>query len=122
MPPVALKRIRLAYIAASYLTFVFVTIRASTGCKEGASDVLFGAALAIFVTMACVADSAVLGHPIAFGVRLPFAITWPAALPVYVLCSRGWWGIIILLATLGILIGTAIGCAVIEVTATILMK
>jgi hypothetical protein len=122
MPPVALKRFRLAYIAASYLTFVFVMIRASTAYQQRASDFLFGTALAVFVTMACVADSAVLGRPIAFEVRLPFAITWPAALPVYMLRSRGWWGGIILLAMLGILIGTAIGCAVIGVTATRLMK
>ncbi len=122
MPRMALKRIRLAYIAASYLTFAFLMFRAPFVHQEALSDYLFATSLAVFVTMACVADSAVLGRPIAFEVRLPFAITWPAALPIYLLRSRGWWGLAILLTILGVLIGTAIACVVIGVTAEMLMK
>jgi hypothetical protein len=122
MPLTALKRVRLAYIAASYLTLVFVMVRAATMQQEAATDALFGTALAVFVTMACVTDSAVLGRPIAFEVRLPFAITWPAALPIYLLLSRGWWGVAVLLTILGLLIGTAIACAAIGVIATMIAR
>ena len=118
----ALKRIRLAYIAAAYLTLVFVILRAVVVQQEAASDFVFGTALAVFVTMPCVADSGVRGRPIAFGARLPFAITWPAALPSYLLRSRGWWGAAILLSILGLLVGTAIACAVIGVAATMFIK
>src|SRR5690242_15521817 len=99
------KRIRLAYIAASYFAFIFVMIRTMSVPQGSGSDPLFGTALAVFVTMACVADSAALGRPIAFEVRLPFAVTWPVTLPIYLLRSRGWWGVLILLTIVGSLIG-----------------
>jgi len=121
MPQMALKRIRLAYIAAAWLTFAFVIFRAFFVRQEGLSDYLFATALAVFVTMACVADAAVLGRPIAFEVRFPFAMTWPAALPIYLLRSRGWWGLAVLAAILGAVIGTAISCAIIGVAAELLM-
>jgi hypothetical protein len=87
------KSIRLAYIAAAYLAFIFLMLRAAFLPQQTASDDVVATGLAVFVTMACVADSAVLGRPIVFGARFPFAITWPVALPVYLLLSRGWWGI-----------------------------
>ena len=122
MPLMALKRIRLAYIVASYLTFVFVMFRAGFAPQEAASDILYAFALAVFVTMAGVADSAMLGRPIAFEVRFPFAITWPAALPIYLLRSRGWWGVVVVLAILGLVIGTSFVSAAFAVTATMLMR
>jgi hypothetical protein len=122
MSTISQKRIRLAYIAAAYLMFAFVVIRAPIVPQGSASDPLFSTALAVFVTMACVADSAVLKRPIAFEVRMPFAVTWPASLPIYLLRSRGWWGGAVLLALLGSLIVLSIACATIGVAATLLMK
>jgi hypothetical protein len=118
----ALKQIRLAYVVAACLTFAFVMFRAALVGQEVLSDYLFATSLAVFVTMACVADSAMLGRPIAFEVRFPFAATWPVALPIYLLRSRGWWGVAVLLTIFGAVIGTAIASAIIGVAAEMLMK
>lgn len=122
MPASALKRIRLAYIVAASLTFAFVMFRAAFVRQGALSDFLFGTSLAVFVTMACVADSALLGRPIAFEVRFPFAATWPVALPAYLLRSRGWMGFAVLLVILGAVIGTAIAFAIVGVAAELLTK
>jgi hypothetical protein len=122
MPRVAFKRIRLAYIVAAYLTFALVIFRGFLVHQEALADFLFAISLAVFVTMACVADAAVLGRPIAFEVRFPFAVTWPIALPIYLLRSRGWLGLAVLVAILGAVIGTAISCAVVGVVAELLLK
>src|SRR5262245_16601103 len=112
MSRMAHKQIRLAYIIAAWLTFASVMFRAFLVRQEGLSDSLFATALAVFVTMACVADAGVLGRPMAFEVRFPFAATWPVALPIYLLRSRGWWGLAVLVAIFGAVIGTAIFCAI----------
>jgi hypothetical protein len=122
MPRMALKRIRLAYIVAACLTFAFVMVRAALVRQETVSDFLFGTSLAVFVTMACVADSAMLGRPIAFEVRFPFAATWPVALPAYLLRSRGWWGLAVMLIIFGAVIGTAIAVGIVAVAAELLVK
>jgi len=122
MSRMAHKRIRLAYIVAAWLTFAFVMFRAFLVRQEGLSDYLFSTSFAVFVTMACVADAAVLGQPIAFEVRFPFAMTWPAALPIYLLRSRGWWGLAVLVAIFGGVIGTAIFCAIAGISAELLLK
>lgn len=107
------KHLRLAYIAASYLTVASYGFQAGLVQKETAADYLFGTCMAIFVTMACVADSAVLGRTIPFEVRLPFTVTWIASMPIYLLQSRGWWGVLYALVVLGSLFTIGFVCAAI---------
>jgi len=115
------KQIRLAYIAAIYLTLAIDCFRFGFLQKETASGYLFSTSIAIFVTMACVADSAIMGRSIPFEVRLPFTVTWIASMPIYLLRSRGWWGALYLFVFLGSLIGVGIACAVIGFIARMTM-
>ncbi len=64
---------------------------------ESAVDGLIGSTIVVLITMTCAYDAAVLGRPWALGARFPFLIFWPAALPAYVVCSRGWWGCVVML-------------------------
>ena len=118
----AQKKIRLAYIAAAGVAFLFLMIRAMSAPQGTQSDPLFATALAVFVTMACVADSAALGRPIAFEVRLPFAVMWPVTMPIYLIRARGWWGVLILLMIVASFVGAAIVFATIEVAKTLLRR
>ncbi len=90
--------------------------------RPSVTDYLFGTCLAIFVTMACVADSAVLGRAIPFEVRLPFSVTWGASMPIYLLRARGWWGALFLLVHLGLLFGIFITFVIAEGIRTVLLK
>ena len=122
MSILAQKQIRLAYIAASYLTLTCCIFRAVLVSQATASDYFVGACLAVFVTMACVADSAVQGRAIPFEVRLPFSVTWGASLPIYLLRARGWWGALFLLVHLGLLIWVIITCAIANGIRTVLLN
>ncbi len=116
------KRIRRAYIVASYLTLMFFVFRAAFVPQKAIADVIFGAILSIFVTMACVADSAVLGRAIPFEVRLPFSVTWAASMPIYLLRSRGWWGLLFLLTHVALLSTALTAVATAEVVRKLFMK
>ena len=76
---------------------------------------LFGAAVGVLVTMACVYDAAVLGCPWSLGVRLPFLVVWPVAMPLYIVRSRGWWGCLLLLIHGSVLLATIFNYGVIVV-------
>jgi hypothetical protein len=91
------KRLRTAYLVASYLAFLIALTRSMIVLKDDALNSLFAATVGVLVTMACVFDAAVLDRPWAFGVRLPFLIVWPFATPLYIIRSRGWRGCVILL-------------------------
>ncbi|MBI3866765.1 MAG: hypothetical protein HY290_33205 [Planctomycetia bacterium] len=97
MTPASNRRLRLAYLVAGYLSFLMAVVRTPFAGDNRPVDFLFGTALAVMVTMTCVFDGAVLNRPWAMGVRFPFLIVWPIALPLYIIRSRGWWGCALLL-------------------------
>ena len=96
--------------------FAIAVVRVILGDPRPTSSTdLFGATLAVLVTMTCVADSAVRGSPLVLGERLPYLIAWPIVVPLYTIATRGWWGLIVLSLHLGLLIAVLIVCAVVSV-------
>ena len=109
------KKIRTGFVVGAYLLAAMGFLRATFVDRTSEFDAVFGPILAILVTMACVADSMVLGCPIVHGARFPFMAIWPAAAPIYLLRSRGWWGLVVLFIHLGILLGVVVACAIARV-------
>lgn len=113
------KKIRLAYVASAHLLIGMEFLRAAFTTSISEFDSAFGTLLAISVTMACVADSAALGRPMVHGARFPFLVVWPLTVPVYVLRSRGWWGIAVLIMHMAILFGHVLACAITRILVAI---
>ena len=111
------KKIRTGFVVGAYLLATMGLLRATFVDRRSEFDGAFGTILAIVVTMACVADSVVIGRPIVHGARFPFMAIWPAAAPIYILRSRGWWGVVVLFIHLAILLGVLVACAIARVLA-----
>jgi hypothetical protein len=105
----------MAYLAASYGALLMVAARTVIIHGGSLTDQLFGSILAVLVTMTCVYDAAVLRRPWAYGVRLPFLIFWPLAVPLYVVRSRGWRGCAVVLIHGSVLIAILIAFGIIAV-------
>lgn len=106
------RRLRLAYLVVSYLALFMTLTHAGIGRQGGSADYLFGSALAVLITMTCAYDASVLGRPWAIGVRLPFLIVWPVAMPLYLIRSRGWRGCLMLLIHVIVLAGIVVAVAI----------
>ena len=107
------RRLRMAYLVASYLVWLMVLTRVGIVRKVVSTDYVSGSILAVLVTMTCAYDAAVLRRPWAFGARFAFLSTWPVATPLYILRSRGWWGCVVLLIHGSVLIAIVIAVAVV---------
>jgi hypothetical protein len=103
----------MAYLVAFYLAFLIAVTRSVIVLREDIIHHLFAATVGVLVTMACVFDAAVRRQPWAFGVRFPFLISWPVAMPLYIIRSRGWWGCVVLLIHVSVLIAIGISFAVV---------
>ena len=119
MSAVANRRLRLAYPAASYLALLMVVTRSLIVQNDDWILRLFATILAVLVTMACVYDAAVRRCPWAFGVRFPFLAVWPLSMPLYVVRSRGWWGCVLLLIHVSVLLAILVVYGVIVVVTQI---
>ncbi len=91
------RRIRAAYLIATY-SFVFMAVtHFAVVRRESTTDGLISSTIAVLIAMTCAYDAAVLGRSWAMGERFAFTIVWPVALPIYIVSSRGWWGCALLL-------------------------
>lgn len=109
------RHIRMAYLGASYLVLVITLTRTLVAPRDVLNDYLLGTTLAVLVTMTCVYDAAVRGRPWAFGARFPFLVVWPVATPLYVIRSRGWWGLVVLLIHFAVLFAIVFALAIVAV-------
>jgi hypothetical protein len=105
----------MAYLMASYLMLLMAMTGDLVINRGVLRDYLFGTTLALTVTMTCVYDAAVLGRPWANGARLPFLVVWPIALPAYCIRSRGWWGCVVLLIHVSLVIAIVVAISIIVV-------
>jgi len=117
MSPASNKRLRTAYLLASYLVLLFTITHTFVAQRNIANDYFYETTLAVLVTMTCAYDAAVRGRPWAFGARLPFLVVWPVATPLYIIRSRGWWGCVLLLIHLAALFAIVIALAIVAVLA-----
>src|SRR5438874_13525186 len=108
MSALSQRKVRLAYLVTAYLFFVMAVARTAVVGRETSPDFLVGTTLAFLVTMTCVADAGARGRPMPLGVRFPFMIVWPIATPVYVLRSRGWWGLLIIIIHAAVLVAALV--------------
>jgi hypothetical protein len=71
-------------------------------------ELLLMFAVPFVVTSACVVDGRIVRHPVPHGAQLGILFTWPITAPVYVLWSRGAWGMVVLLIHAAILLASLI--------------
>ena len=99
------------YIATGVWSLVGIrSFQAVTGPKI---DTWLVKTVGVLVTMTCVFDAAALGRPWAFGARLPFLIVWPFTMPLYIIRSRGWWGCVLLLIHVALLVAILVAVVVV---------
>ncbi|MGQ0636786.1 MAG: hypothetical protein ACT4QC_19415 [Planctomycetaceae bacterium] len=107
-----LKSVRLGLIAAAYLGFATICAHALLTSQRSRIDIFLALVVATFVSLACVADARILRRPLACPVRAALFFFWPIALPVYLLWSRGWWGLAIVLIHGTVGFGVVMICAI----------
>lgn len=59
--------------------------------------ILLALAMASAVTYLCIVDSRIVGRPIVQSVHWIMFVTWPVAAPIYLIYSRRWRGVALLL-------------------------
>jgi len=64
-------------------------VRSAIGGAER-TDVLISLVLCSGMALACVLDARSLGKPMSGAAQLMLFFTWPVAVPVYLVWSRGW--------------------------------
>ena len=71
------------------LLIVLAGVRAAI-CDESRVDLLLKFVVACGMAMACVADSRRIRRPMAEATPIAIVVTWPIAVPIYLVWSRGW--------------------------------
>jgi hypothetical protein len=107
------RRLRRAYLVASYLVWLMVMTRVLIMRDDASTDYVSGSILAVLITMACAYDAALLRRPWAFGARFPFLSTWPVSTPLYIIRSRGSWGCVVLLIHAALLVAIVVAIAIV---------
>ncbi|MHC4970712.1 MAG: hypothetical protein ACYTG3_00085 [Planctomycetota bacterium] len=89
----SLRRFRLGFLLIAYVLFALRGARDATLPEPCLSDLAMAFLAAIAVTKACVMDSRLVGKPLPRAARWVMFFTWPLAVPVYLVWSRGWVGL-----------------------------
>jgi hypothetical protein len=81
----------------------FYSLMAANGALQASPPhtpmigILLALAMASAVTYLCIVDSRIVGRPIVQSVHWIMFFTWPIAAPIYLIYSRGWRGVVLLL-------------------------
>lgn len=78
------------------------------GLPESRFHTLFALVSQTLMAGICVVDSRLRKRPIVFTAQAALFFLWPVAVPVYLIWSRGWRGILVLAVWVAILAGTMI--------------
>ena len=106
-----MKTQRAVLLLAFYLGVELACIRATLFVEQTRADLALAVCICILITLACIADSKVIGKPMAHAAKWVMPFIWPIAAPIYLLWSRGWRGFIPLLVHLVIFCVLWIGTA-----------
>lgn len=94
-----MKRRRFLYLISLYLLAVLAGVRATALPQRSyLSDLLLQLEAAIVITQLCVVDARLLGRPLVHAAQWVMFLSWPLAVPIYVLWSRKLRGALLLLA------------------------
>lgn len=93
-----MKTQRAMMIGAFYLFVALLFVRAWAIGAQTLADLGLAICAAAAVTLACIADSKIVARPIPHAARWVMLFLWPVAVPLYLLWSRGWRGLIVLVA------------------------
>jgi hypothetical protein len=90
------QTLRMVLLGTVYCLAALWGIRVIVPSTVPVIEVIFALTIATVITLLCVADSKVLGKPLIHSVREIMFLTWPLAVPIYVVWSRRFWGLLIL--------------------------
>lgn len=111
----ALKFVRLGLLLAGYLLLAMWCLPAALATGGPRHEFLLGVSLAFVVSTTCLVDARIVGRGLVCPARAALFVAWPFAMPVYVLWSRGWWGLVVLLILGGAALAVAFSSAIVGV-------
>ena len=106
------RRFRLALLITAYSLFAIHCVRGILFPKPSGIELLNSIAIAIVVTLACIEDSHVLKRPMVRVAQWLMVFTWPVAVPIYLIWSRGARGFRVILLHVALIVGTYVVVAV----------
>ena len=80
---------RRVLVLSGFLLFVLAVVRGYMLVEPGLVDVFLSIALAVIAVKFCIVDYRMRGRTLVRSYHWLIFFTWPMALPVYLLCSRG---------------------------------
>lgn len=107
-----MKTQRIAFLIALYFVIAAGVVHASLVAEAGPVDLLRAFCTAIIVTLLCITDSKIIGRPMLHAARWIMFFTWPVAVPIYLVWSRGAKGLLVLVGHVGALVGMSVGIVV----------
>ncbi|MBI1367190.1 MAG: hypothetical protein GC162_00905 [Planctomycetes bacterium] len=83
-------------IHLAFLHFLFLSwgIHLAAGDASAPIDLLFRLSISIIIVLACAADARRLHLPLRRIVRIIMLFTWPLTVPIYLIWSRRWRGLL----------------------------
>ena len=91
-----MNHLRLSLLICFYISVAAVAVHTSLVPKQGSFDLLLSLFTALVVTLLCITDSKVRGKPMVQAAQWIMFFTWPIAVPIYLVWSRGAKGLLIL--------------------------
>jgi hypothetical protein len=114
----SLKLVRAGLLVALLLVAALVGVRAVFMVPDSRFNTLLALVLSTLVSGACVVDSKILNRQVVFIAQAALFFLWPFAAPIYLIWSRGWRGVIVLIVCVTILFGTFIAAGAITALVT----
>ena len=98
-----LRMLRMALMVTTYTTWYVVILHALIRNGEDLIGLVLALFIPILICSTCIVDARILGRPILHSARFAIVATWPIAVPVYLLWSRGASGLWTILIHFGLI-------------------
>ena len=89
-----MRTLRNITVVAVYLIMIPVGSRAVIYAQPNRVDYVISLIIGILVTQFCILDAKILGKNLARSFYWLIFFTWPLAVPLYLMWSRGWKGLL----------------------------
>jgi hypothetical protein len=89
----ALRNRRTIFLCFSYVLAIFAGW-SQISSNPLLTDVLFPWLVAFTLVIACSTDARIVGKPVPNIVQFLMLITWPLAIPICLIWTRRWWGVL----------------------------
>ncbi|HWB21094.1 MAG TPA: hypothetical protein VG711_12385 [Phycisphaerales bacterium] len=114
-----MKTQRVIFVMAFYMLLAMWTARYDVFLQRALVDVMLWVSIAFSAALACIADSKVRSRPMVHSAKLGLLVYWPVTVPVYLVWSRGWRGLVwigvhllavmVVFAAAGVVLGSVLG-------------